>query len=240
MKTLLRLLPAFSFWLLSSLLHLKFSLFLVQPIEIGGRLIKLKNYAPEVAYVFIFLLVIFLFWHFFTQYLNKKNQQIIFYLWLVWIVMVLFINHYLLATALENIHFVQYAIIALLFLWAIKPAQPLDLDNLLLLIAKTLFWVTLAGIIDEFMQYLWITASYSKHLDFNDFVLNLMGAIAGVLIYLSFKLVNLSDKFIVTKINVGIKNNLVQLLHSWEMRLIILLTLFFCFLGYFDYVQKTN
>ncbi|MDT8322161.1 MAG: hypothetical protein RQ826_16720, partial [Xanthomonadales bacterium] len=41
------------------------------------------------------------------------------------------------------------------------------------------------GIADEALQYTWITISYSNYLDFNDFVLNLIGGCMGLLLYYS-------------------------------------------------------
>ncbi len=240
----LRLLPVFSFWLLASLLHLKFSLFLVQPIETLWGVIKLKNYAPQVGYLFLFFTGLFLIWYFFVQnffipcghkkYAFNKAKFSILLLWVFWFLGLILINHYLLATALENIHFAQYAFLGLLFIWALKPlilSKPI-------LIAKTLFWVSLAGIIDESMQYTWITASYSKHLDFNDFLLNLMGAIAGVLVYFTYHINAVQMR---NSIKFNFNNHYWQVLNSLRSSPEVLVTLLFsCIimvLSYFDYIQ---
>ncbi|MFK5986690.1 MAG: VanZ family protein [Pseudomonadota bacterium] len=240
MITSLRLLAAFSFWLLSSLLHLKFSLFLVQPLATFWGTIKLKNYAPYFAYLLIFLLLIFLLWLFFKASTKPAFQRIIIYLWIFLLAIISLINLYLLATPLENIHFVQYAIIAILFIWAIRPAYNNDFNSELAIIAKTLFWVTLAGIVDEFMQYLWITASYSKHLDFNDFLLNLMGTIAGLLSYYSFKLISYAESpvFSPDKKYSGYFSPIIW--SFWEVRFSIILVSIFISFFYFDYMQLTT
>jgi hypothetical protein len=221
------LFTTFCFWLITSLLHLKFSLFLVQPLTTPWGIIKLKHYAPQAGYLVIFIMSLFLLWQLYKIITNKEKRSfLILLLWIYWFILVFLINKYLLATPLENIHFIQYGIISLLFIIAINTSKiPKEI-----LIAKTLFWVSMAGIIDEIMQYTWITASYSQHLDFNDFILNLMGAIAGILFYLSLKH---SAKLDVSKKVFNWK----RLYHSWEIRLTIILFLSFLSLSFFDYIQ---
>jgi hypothetical protein len=51
------------------------------------------------------------------------------------------------------------------------------------LVGRVIFWTTLMGMGDEVLQYLWITTTYSDYLDFNDFIVNLIAAAAGVLLY---------------------------------------------------------
>ena len=48
-----------------------------------------------------------------------------------------------------------------------------------------LFLTVLAGVLDELLQYVW-APEYTKYLDFNDFVLNLLGGLFGILLYLTF------------------------------------------------------
>ena len=59
-----------------------------------------------------------------------------------------------------------------------------------MLVGKVLFWATLLGMVDEVQQYVWIASSYGEYLDFNDFVSNVLGAAAGVLIYYGFEPAN--------------------------------------------------
>jgi len=163
------------FWLLSSLYHLKFSLFLVNPLQTPWGEITLKSYSNPVLFGGLTLLLIAL------VYLYKKNthNKIFFISWLLLFAFIFVINQYFLATPIENIHFFQYAIIAYFLLIAFKQLKV----NYLL--SKSLFIVTVLGVIDEFMQYFYITRSYSNYLDFNDFWLNMLGAIAGLLLFLT-------------------------------------------------------
>ncbi|MCU7837315.1 MAG: VanZ family protein [gamma proteobacterium symbiont of Taylorina sp.] len=177
-SSILRLLFSFTFWLISSLSHLQFSLFLVNPIQTSWGTITLKHYAPQAGYLLIVLFFLYLFWYGFRgAYLYCGLL-----LWLGWALIIAVINLYLLATPIENIHFVQYGLLSSLLLWSLNTTQ----NPTVWLIPKVLFWTTLAGITDEILQYIWITASYSDYMDFNDFLLNMMGSIGGILFYSGF------------------------------------------------------
>jgi hypothetical protein len=71
---------------------------------------------------------------------------------------------------IELIHVVQYAVMALLLF-------PI-LNNF----RETLFWTTVLGVCDELYQYLVIAADKANYYDFNDVVINLLGASLGLLI----------------------------------------------------------
>jgi len=179
-----RLLFSFSFWLFTSLSHLQFSLFLVNPITTRWGSITLKHYAPQAGYCLTGLFVLYLIWYTIKGAYRYGGLL----LWLGWSFIIIIINLYLLATPIENIHFVQYGILSALILWSLNntpmPGQ--------WLIPKVLFWTTLAGITDEILQYTWITASYSDYMDFNDFLLNMMGSIGGILFYNGFQVLKTS------------------------------------------------
>ena len=163
------------FWLLSSFYHLKFSLFLVNPLHTPWGEITLKLYSNYVLFIGLICLLIGLI------YLYKKNtdKKSFVLSWLFLFITIYIINRYFLATPIENIHFFQYAIISYFLLIAFKQLKV----NYLL--SKALFVVTYLGVIDEFMQYFYITRSYSNYLDFNDFWLNMLGALAGLLLFLA-------------------------------------------------------
>ena len=77
----------------------------------------------------------------------------------------------------EAFHYPQYALLAILI------ARALDPGHRLLVAGRVLVWTTFAGVLDELLQYLWITASYSHYFDFNDVLVNLVAATAGVLLW---------------------------------------------------------
>lgn len=74
---------------------------------------------------------------------------------------------YLVSTNVERVHYPQYAILALLWLPAV--GSPF----LALLLAS------ICGVADEFLQYV-LMPHYTKYLDFNDFILNVLGAALGL------------------------------------------------------------
>lgn len=77
--------------------------------------------------------------------------------------------HLLIVYSVEAIHFIQYAFLAI-------PVYALTLS-----FGKTVFWVTLMGAADEAYQYFVLYADNREvYLDFNDIVLNLIGAGMGV------------------------------------------------------------
>jgi hypothetical protein len=84
-------------------------------------------------------------------------------------------HHTLIVFNVENIHFPQYALLAI------------PVFALVGRFGETVFWVTLLGALDESYQYFVLYRDNNTvYLDFNDIILNLIGAGIGVvLIYLS-------------------------------------------------------
>lgn len=97
--------------------------------------------------------------------------------WMLWALAVLAIDRFLTYSANEYFHYPQYALLA----WLV--ARSLDPQRARWVPGRVLFWTTLLGAADELLQYLWITASYSHYFDFNDVLVNLVAAGAGVLLY---------------------------------------------------------
>lgn len=79
----------------------------------------------------------------------------------------------LICTNVERIHYVQYAILGFLVRSLINGDVPA------LLVCN---WV---GILDEFLQYA-LNPQYTKYLDFNDMILNLVGVVAGIFLWRCF------------------------------------------------------
>lgn len=73
----------------------------------------------------------------------------------------------LVTKSLEGIHFLQYAVLAFLLFPLIKNYW------------ETIYWATILGIADEALQY-WGLIRHWNYFDFNDVVLNLLGAALGV------------------------------------------------------------
>lgn len=97
--------------------------------------------------------------------------------WAVWLSGVVAVDWFLTYSIYEYAHYPQYAILAVLIARALDPGRTQRCTG------RVLFWTTLLGMADEVLQYLWITPSYGNYLDFNDFLVNLMGGAAGVALY---------------------------------------------------------
>lgn len=84
----------------------------------------------------------------------------------------------LMVVNVEIIHFVQYAVFALL-------AFPLFHTY-----RETLFWATVAGAIDEVYQYLILAPQRTDYYDFNDVLIDMIGAVLGLLILVAHGIPN--------------------------------------------------
>lgn len=76
--------------------------------------------------------------------------------------------------ATELIHFPQYALMAILLF-------PLSWRY-----GDTLFWATLLGVLDEAYQYFYLAPQRTEYFDFNDVVINFLGAAFGLVFLRSF------------------------------------------------------
>ncbi len=90
-------------------------------------------------------------------------------LWAVALGLVLAADWLLVSTRIERVHYPQYAILALLL-------APVIRDDWAVLLGCTLL-----GAVDELVQFAW-EPHYTGYLDFNDMLLNLLGALCGLLI----------------------------------------------------------
>lgn len=82
--------------------------------------------------------------------------------------------HFLFVFNVEAIHFLQYAILSIL------------LFPLFRRYGETLFWCTLLGAIDEAYQYFYLSPNRTDYYDFNDIILDLIGAAFGLILIRSF------------------------------------------------------
>lgn len=166
-------LVALATWLVLALAHLRFSIWLVTPRETPWGLLPISTWVPHMALAGAIALVFFLAW----QLRWSPRPGVATGLWLVWAAMVAAQDRFLTFSFNEYAHYPQYALIAWLVARAVDPGRkqwP---------VARIFFWTALLGAVDEVMQYLWITASYSDYLDFNDLLVNLVAAMAGVMVF---------------------------------------------------------
>ncbi|NTV84042.1 MAG: VanZ family protein, partial [Bacteroidales bacterium] len=142
--------------------------------EITQVAIKMRNaigrdqYNAYLAYGFLALLLMVV--TYFTWKIYSGQQKMLNIILAVMItVMMLFSFRFLMVYNIEAIHFVEYAILAIILLPVFRSY------------GETVFWVTLLGMLDELFQYIYLVPEF-EYFDFNDNVLNLLGAGLGVII----------------------------------------------------------
>mgnify|MGYP001030119080 CR=1 FL=1 len=155
------------------LLHLRFSLWLVRPRETAFGSLAFAELVPAAAMAAGAALAAAVV----LQLRRSPRPWLTGGFWLSWIGAVALADRYLTFSSNEWAHYPQYALVAWLLARAMDPGRQRWR------VGRVLFWVTLLGAVDELAQYLWITASYSDYFDFNDVLVNLVGAFAGVLLY---------------------------------------------------------
>lgn len=165
------------YYFASVLGHLEVSLWLVQRREsdlLGTY--KLADFLPHAGALLLAAVVVW-------QFLRARrggNRAATLTAWAVWLAVVALVDRLLIYSFPEYLHYPQYGLLA----WLI--ARFHDPKRARLAFGPVLLAVTILGIADESLQYSWITIAYSNYLDFNDFLLNLLGGAAGLLLYYGF------------------------------------------------------
>ncbi|MEY2953411.1 MAG: hypothetical protein RLZZ401_1498, partial [Pseudomonadota bacterium] len=153
--------------------HLQFSLWLVRH-RAGAQ--GTYAYADAVPLLVAVGAAALIAWLIFT-FRRHPHQKTILAYWLAWAACVALMDRYLTFSINEYAHYPQYGLLAWLLAKTLDP-QRQRFDS-----GRVIFWVTLMGMGDEVLQYLWTTTRYSEYLDFNDFLVNLIAAAAGVMVY---------------------------------------------------------
>jgi len=162
-----------AYFLATSLLHLQFSLLLVQPRDTPWGRHALAELVPAATMIGALFLVLFIA----RQWRSSAQPRLLGARWLLWALTVILIDRYLTYSTNEYFHYPEYALLAWLVARTLDPARNRFVPG------RVLLWTALLGTADETLQYLWITASYSHYLDFNDLLVNVVAGIAGVLLY---------------------------------------------------------
>lgn len=118
--------------------------------------------------IVIVVLISFLVYKLFYKVKGHPSAKALVYMSLYTMVAILFSFTILFVIHIEAIHFIQYAILAAL------------LFPLVNRYSATMIWATLAGAFDELHQYLFL--GDAKYYDFNDVLLDAIGAGIGLLI----------------------------------------------------------
>jgi len=165
------------YWLASSLLHLEISKIIVSPLSTPLGVFTPAAYSRHFAWGLLILgtLLILL-----SAVRGKARLRTIVY-WIVWGAAVYGANRLLVFSPNEYVHYPQYALLAVfLVAWRDPTLEKWPIGNLI-------FWGTALGVADELIQYLFICPSYGDYLDFNDFLLNELGIVAGLLLVYGFR-----------------------------------------------------
>jgi len=165
------------YWLGASLLHLEISKIIVSPVYTPLGAFTPAHYSRHFAWILLIVcaLIVFL-----TAINGKARLRTAVY-WIMWGAAVYGANRLLVCSPNEYVHYPQYAILAvLLVIWRDPHREKWPIGNLI-------FWGTALGVADELMQYFFICPSYGDYLDFNDFLLNQLGIVAGLLLVYGFR-----------------------------------------------------
>lgn len=161
------------YFLSACLAHLQFSLWLVRGRTGSQGWYAYAEAMPALVVIGLIALVLWLV----NATWNQPDRITRLIYWAFWGLCVFLCDRFLTFSINEYAHYPQYGILAWLF------AKCIDPDRTGMWVGRTVFWVTLMGAADECLQYLWITTSYSDYLDFNDFLVNLLAASGGAMVY---------------------------------------------------------
>ena len=170
------------YWLGTSLLHLEISKIIVSPVSTSLGPIEIQlgapaNYSSHFAWS---LLILGAFFVLLTAVKGKARLRTIVY-WIMWGAALYGANRLLVFSPNEYVHYPQYALLAVLLVaWRDPHREKWPIGNLI-------FWGTALGVADELIQYLFVCPSYGDYLDFNDFLLNELGIVAGLLLVYGFR-----------------------------------------------------
>lgn len=165
-----------AYYLAVSLLHIRFSLFLDQPLPgVFGNIRPISLVDPLLIVLLALLILVILY-----QTVKYPWRWGLVFFWGIWIFSAAMVDRFLLFKSVEYIHYPQYAIVAALLIWCLDP------EFKKVYVGRVLFWATVLGILDELYQYVHLAKTYGDYLDFNDFFLNLQGAAAGVMLVYGF------------------------------------------------------
>ncbi len=140
-----------------------------------GRFVP-KDYVYQFAAFLVIFVLIFVVYRLIKG--TRKIPTLLY--WLFVFISVILSYRYLITAPIEIVHYPQFAILSILLAISLDPKK----DKFFII--RILLIVTLLGIIDEVYQYLYLTKKSSDYLDFNDFLLNQIGAAIGIMMYYGF------------------------------------------------------
>ncbi len=158
--------------------HLPFSIWLVSQRAGASGTWAFKDAVPYVTVMAAVALCIWVWRQ--SRTASPARLLVVGRSWLVWLACCVMVDGWLTFTVNEYAHYPQFALLA--WLWA----RALDADRTRWPVVTVVLITTLLGAVDETLQYLWTTRSYSHYLDFNDWLVNGLAAWAGVMLFYGF------------------------------------------------------
>lgn len=173
--TVLFLILTILYIILSFLLHVEVTALVVGNMKwLTGNIVP-RNYSVEASIAIITILILYIY------YRSRKgvNRTYTFLFLYCYLIFVYYFYLVLSLHAVEYVHFIQYFGLVFLIGWTFDPDRKKFLYN------KILFAGVVIGILDEIFQF-YIVAPGHKYLDFNDFLINTLGTVGGLLLYYGF------------------------------------------------------
>jgi hypothetical protein len=164
-------------WMANAALHLEFSNWIVASYNTPFGLFVPRDHTLTIAtLVSLFMATIIArqWWHGVKPVLSISAWCLIFTIMISSMKLIT-------TTNVEMIHFLQYGLLTCLL------AQAFDAKRENWPLLPLMFLVIFLGILDELNQYFYLTPNNSSYIDFNDFVLNQIGACAGLLAWYGFR-----------------------------------------------------
>ena len=158
--------------------HLPFSIWLVSKRQSAWGTWAFKDAVPMVSVLAAVGLGLWLWRH--ARAAMPARRRHVMVAWLLWLTCCWGVDRWLTFSVNEYAHYPQYALLA----WLI--AHALDAQRERWPVLTVVLITTLTGAVDETLQYLWTTSSYSRYLDFNDWLVNLLAGWAGVMLFYGF------------------------------------------------------
>lgn len=158
--------------------HLPFSIWLVSQRSGASGPWAFKDAVPYVTVLAAVALCLWVWRQ--SRTASAARLRVVGLFWLVWLACCVMVDRWLTYTVNEYAHYPQFALLA--WLWA----RALDGDRSRWPVLRVVLITALLGALDETLQYLWTTRSYSHYLDFNDWVVNVLAAWAGVMLFYGF------------------------------------------------------
>ncbi len=158
------------------LLHVEVSYLVVGKYpEVTGEFVP-REYSVEFSIFVLMLIAVY----FFAAVRKGRRLKATLIYWTIYAVVLVIFYLYISLHQVEIIHLIQYSGAAILLGYSLDPGRKK------FLFGKILFLGTILGIIDELLQYYAVSPGHI-YLDFNDFFVNSLGVIGGLLFYYGFK-----------------------------------------------------